>query len=134
LIEDNTVTLPARQLRKHSLATLDRGPPRVVAIGLGLNPFQQVLILGGTATPDTRRTTTNLNLSTRWRRARRLAESSLCRTVVACHFLAGHLEVPAKRKLRPGFGHLPEGVARGLILGFVSPAPTFARKPPTIIV
>ena len=70
LIEDNTVTLPARQLRKHSLATLDRGPPRVVAIGLGLNPFQQVLILGGTATPDTRRTTTNLNLSTRWRRAR----------------------------------------------------------------
>jgi hypothetical protein len=66
--------------------------------------------------------------------ARCLAESSLSRTVVACHFLARHLEVMAKRKLRPGFGHLPEGVARGLVLGFVSPAPTFARKPPTIIV
>jgi len=47
LIEDNTVTLPARQLRKDSLATLNRCPQRVVAVGLGLNPFQQGTHLGG---------------------------------------------------------------------------------------
>ena len=135
LIEDNTVTLPARQLCKHSLATLDRGPQRVVAIGLGLNPFQQGTHPGGKGDAGYPANNDELELIHKMAAcARRLAESSLCRTVVACHFLARHLEVPSKRKLRPGFGHLPEGIARGLILGFVSPAPTFSRKPPTIIV